>query len=414
MDTNWLVLGGAEVINTARAQAYTLGGCGGGAVGCACPGLDEAIEGQGFEGYIDPETDQAPWVDPAVPESTEFLGVVGVTSQGLGKGTATRTPTQLAAGGANIGNLRHTGREVTYKVTLVATSEAGLSYGAAWLASQLEGEDDCWGTSACLFAWCPSTEEEGDRAARHLYDVGLLEGPEQVQIHKSGSGGWYQETDFTLTAGNPWLYTDPYVSLEPSDGRRSIVRVPAGGIAADCDEESPCRTDPDCPPPPLPPLPPQPVDPCWPLTGFQAQRTVFSIPPGGVAMAYDTVPVVRIDTGDAPLRRLSVRFYNNPTGSDCDRFLDRCLACGEANIAYLPAGSVLTLDGRRQRTVLDCSGGRGLALSEPVPFGPNGGLFSWPVISCASGLCIEVLWEREGASEDVRVEIDMVARQAVI
>ncbi|WP_435111321.1 hypothetical protein [Nocardiopsis synnemataformans] len=416
MDMNWLMLGGVEIVNTARVQAYTVGGCGGAQVGCSCPGLAQAIEGDDdFPGYgQDPVSDGAPWVDPAVPESADFLGIVGLDGEGLSVGTASRTPVDLALGGANIGALRHRRREFTIKVTLVARSQAGLSYGSAWLASQLEGDDDCWGSEACLFAWCPSTAAEGDRAVRHLYDTGLLEGPTPTALFKASEEVWYQATEFVLVAGNSYLYSDPYIELDHRDGVQDIVRVPPGGIEAECVDAPPCAYDPDCPPPPLPPLPPQPVDPCWPTTGFQAQRTMFSVAPGGVAAAYDTVPIVRVETGDAPLRRLSVRFYANPTGAPCSRFIDRCLACGEANVAYLPAGSVLTLDGRRQRTVLDCSGGRGLALSEPTPFGPNGGLFSWPVISCANGLCVEVLWQRHGAADNVRVNIDMASRQAVI
>lgn len=415
MDTNWLMLGGVEVINTARAQAYTLTGCGGHQVGCACPGLAQAIEGDdAFPGYGESPEGEAPWWDPAVPESVEFLGIIGTDAEGLGKGTATRTPVDLALGGANIGAIRHGRREWTYTATLIATSEAGLAYGSAWLASQLEGDDECWGSPACVFAWCPGSAAEGDRAVRHLFDVGVLEGPTPVQIFKASESTWYKVVDFTLVAGNPWLYSDPYITLGHDQAQESVIRVPPGGIAADCPPVSACAYDPDCPPPPLPPLPPQPVDPCWPRTGFQAQRLMFSVPPGGVATAYETVPVVRVEAGDAPLRRLSVRFYANPTGADCSRWVDRCQSCGEANIAYMPAGSVLTLDGRRQRTELDCSGGRGLALSEPVPFGPNGGLFSWPVLSCASGLCVEVLWERENAADNVRVDITMASRQAAI
>lgn len=417
MDTNWLTLGGNELVNTARVQAYAVG-CGGGSIGCACPGLAQAVEGDGFGGYTDPVVDDAPWIDPAVPASGEFLGVLGLEAEGLGNGTMARSPVELAQHGANIGVPRFGHREITYEVSLVARTEAGLAYGTAWLASALRGtscgEGECWGAVACVFAWCPTSHADGDAAQRYLYDVGLLEGPETTQVFRTDTGLWFRSVEFTLVAGNPHIYTAPYIQLGPSEGVRDVVRVPPGGLIAECEDALGCAYDPDCPPPPLPPLPPAPVDPCWPQTGFQAQRTMFSVPPGGVSAWFETVPVVRIESGGAPLRRVSVRFYANPTGADCGRFTDRCLACGEANLAYIPAGAVLTMDGRRKRTVMDCSGGRGLAVSEPVPFGSGGGLFAWPEIDCASGLCVEVLWERQGAAEDARIEIEMAARQEAV
>lgn len=313
MDTNWLSIGGTEVVNTARARAYAAGvptdaGCAGGSasIGCACPGLGPAVEGEGFGGYVDPVVDGAPWLDPAVEASKDFLGVVGLTAEGLGNGTLTREPVALARGGATIGTPRFTHREVVYEVVLVAATPAGAAYGMAWLASVLRGSPpDCWGSQGCVFAWCPTSAADGDAAQRMVYDVGLLEGPETTgQFH---SGLWFRNVEFTLAIGNPHLYGRPYITFGPGEGVRDVVSVPPGGPVAECPDAPPCANDEQCPPPPLPPLPPQPVDPCWPLIGFQAQRTMFTVPPGGVSSWFDTVPVVRVDTGGAPMRRLSVR-----------------------------------------------------------------------------------------------------------
>lgn len=419
MDVNWLTLGGNEVINTARVQAYAAGvetsdSCGAGvSVGCACPGLAQAIEGADFGGYVDPVVDGAPWLEETAPESAEFLGVFGLEEEGGSVGVVERTPVELAGGGSNIGVERFNHREVTYQVVLVARSEAGLSYGLMWLSSVLRGPaggQGCWGDQACVFAWCPSGEAEGDRAQRVLYDVGLLEAPTVSNRFRSGGGVFFAEVEFTLVSGNPHLYALPYISLGPGDGEDDVVRVPAGGPIGECDEPLPCRRDAECAPPPLPPRPPQPVDPCWPLSPFRARRTMFTVPPGGVSSWSDTVPVVRVNTRGAPMRRLSVRFYSNPTGQDCGRYTDRCAACGEVNVAFLPESTEMVVDGRIQRARMDCSGGRGLAVSRPTLFGPNGGLFSWPVIECASGLCIEVLWQEQGSDPEAEVSIDMVAR----
>lgn len=420
MDVNWFSMGGVEVVNTARARAYAAGSplsdlCGPTAtVGCACPGLGRAVEGEDFAGYVDPVVDSAPWLEPSAPASVEFLGVVGLNVEGAGSGTLGRSPVPLAGGGANVGVGRFAQREITWTVLLVARSQAGLSYGVGWLASVLRGpaaREDCWGTEACLFTHCPDGEADGDAAQRLLYDVGLLEGPTLTSQFRGSSGVWFAEAEFTLVAGNPHLYTLPYLSLDHGDAEHDVVRVPAGGPASNCVEHPACRRDVLCVPPDLPPAPPQPRDPCWPLTPFRARRAMFTVPPGGVPSWSDTVPVVRVDTAGAEMRRLSVRFYSNATGADCQRFTDRCAACGEVNVAFIPEQTQMVVDARKRRAVMDCSGGLGLALSRPTLFGPNGGLFTWPEIECASGLCVEVLWQEEGSAPEATVSIDMVARQ---
>src|SRR5690625_993962 len=190
-------------------------------------GLAQAIEGADFGGYVDPVVDDAPWMEETAPESAEFLGVFGLEEEGGSAGVVERTPVELAAGGSNIGVERFNHRELTYQVVLVARSEAGLSYGLMWLSSVLRGPaggQGCWGDQACVFAWCPSGEVEGDRAQRVLYDAGLLEAPTVSDRFKSGTGVWFAEVEFTLVSGNPHLYALPYISLGRSEEHTSELQ----------------------------------------------------------------------------------------------------------------------------------------------------------------------------------------------
>src|SRR5690625_8038590 len=102
-----------------------------------------------------------------------------------------------------------------------------MSQGLGWLMSVLRGPaggQGCWGAQACVFAWCPGGEGEGDRAQRVLYDVGLLETPTVMNRFKAGSGVSFTEGEFTLVAGSPHLYGLPDVELGPGDGREDVLR----------------------------------------------------------------------------------------------------------------------------------------------------------------------------------------------
>lgn len=418
MFPGYLNLSCAEIINNERAAIYVQAH--GVTINCdRCPDLPSIL---GHGPYTSPASDDAPWYDPVRGASADFLGVFSSSMEGLSASTATREPIPLVRDGSSIGPLRRDHREIAVTVRMFALTECGLSYGLEWLSRSLSGDacgGSCTGGEAFLFACCPGvgTDTGFDyAAARYLYDVGLLEGPtisERI---------YYSEVieaavTFTLVAGNPWIYGealptgDDWVSL--ADGAE--VRADPDQVYQRCLPPTPCATDPQCPRPPLPPAPPRPVSPCY-VTGvgdFLVSR--IRVASEDYPLWSELVPVIEVEPGSTDMRRLLVRFWSNPSNESCDQQLDPCDACGDLNITYLPAGSLLTVDGRVSRSAIECeTEGVGTAASPPNAFGPQGGLFQYPYFPCPGGLCLEVWSRADTTGADARARITLIPRADVM
>jgi hypothetical protein len=410
--SDYMDLGCTEIINSARAAVYAGKHCL--LEGCEpCPGLAEAINDQP---YVDPVADPAPWYDPAVPESASFLGVMGLSAAGFSQSTLARTAVQLVGDGAALGVARRSHREITYTVLLLVLEECALAYALEWLASALRGapcEGSCGGDELGAFACCPTGD--GTRELRHLYGVGLMTGPQITSVRYLPEG-IIAEATFTLAAAVPWIYREPLESLtqwvDLAGGE--VLTMDPDEIYGDCAEATPCLEDPLCPPPPLPIRAPVPVDACYPTGPAEFRRSVVALSPMDQPEWLEAVPVLELETGASAMRRLIVRFWANPLGGDCMDVADPCAACTDIQIPYLPAGSTLTVDGRTQTATVECPQGvLGSSSSEPTLYGPLGQAFEWPIFSCPTGLCIEILSTAATTAAGARARVLLVPRSDV-
>lgn len=431
--TDWLTFGGTELVNTNRVRAYAAAW--GIDVQCApCPGIDDALWGDDPEwnGYNTPAEDDAPWYDPAVPESARFLGVFGVAFNGFTTNPVDRTLTPRVGDGSFVGNLRRTHREINLTLSLVAGDEAAMVWGLEWLAATLRGSvcgaDACGGDDLCLFASCPcgpegAFERLGDREMRHVYDVGLVSGPSENSRYTVPNATCpdnvvsqcgdpvVAEVTVTLAAGRPWLYHEPV----PHEAGVIWSYITQGQTVKafdpdvdDCPVVPDCLEDPLCGPLPALPVVPVPVDPCYPRGPYNAWRQRFAYEPTRTTEWLELVPVLIVETGEKPLRRLSVRFIPNPNNIDCED-LSNCAACGHLTVSYLPAQSTFTVDGRVSRAAVDCPSPSGSAFSLPNLFGRKGGAYTWPVFECGGSMCIEV-YASSAADDGARVRMELVPR----
>ncbi|MEU6932889.1 hypothetical protein AB0A05_27445 [Streptomyces sp. NPDC046374] len=431
--TDWLAFAGTEIVNTSRARVYAAAY--GIDVECEpCPGLDEALkvsDPNWYGGYASPAEDDAPWYDPAVPESARFLGVIGLSFLGFSTNPIERTLTPRIGDGSFIGNLRRTAREINLSLALVAADEQAMVWGLEWLAAVLRGSacgpDACGGDDLCVFAACPCppdgpTQEWGDREMRHLYDVGLVEGPAEndrfdmpgLKCGDTSDCGppMISQVSVTLTAGLPWLYHEP---IPPVPGSPEWAYITQGELVTgydpdqdDCPPVPDCLADPACPLLPQLPEVPVPRDPCYPSGPYNAWRTRFSYEPVRASEWRELVPVLVVETGGAPLRRLSLRIIPNPNGLDCSD-LSNCSSCGHLTVAYLPANATFQVDGRVSRAAVDCPSANGSAFSLPNLFGQRGGAYSWPVMECGGAACVEV-YAATDADAEARVRMELVPR----
>jgi hypothetical protein len=111
-----------------------------------------------FTTYTDPETDQAPWYNDDDPDSTDFLGVVGIDVTGDRNSTRTATVTQAMTGGGHIARNYYPAKSFVVRTLLVAKSDAGLQYGINWLRGQTLGTHeglDCDNDVLTFLDTCP-------------------------------------------------------------------------------------------------------------------------------------------------------------------------------------------------------------------------------------------------------------------
>ncbi|MGC0418416.1 hypothetical protein [Embleya sp. AB8] len=405
---DYMDLGCSEVINTPRASVYAQAYCV--SVGCgACPELPDVL---GHNPYTDPVTDNAPWYDPAAPESAGVLGVMGLDVAGFRSSPIDRDPVQLVGDGAALGVARRSHRQLVYTVLLIALNECALSYGVGWLASALEGPGcgtSCDGDVLTTYACCPTGD--GTNQRRYLYDVGLLEGP-QVTAVDYAEEAIVARVSFTLVAAKPWIFREPLSSstawVDLSAGAQVVVDPDE--IHGLCVEPEECLGDPDCPPPLMPVRPPVPVDECYPTGSETFRRTLIAISPGDMYQWLNVVPALELETGSSALRRLVVRFRPNLLGGDCTDVPDPCGLCTDIQIPYLPPRAVLRVDGRVRRAEVECALG---ATSTPIVYGSRGRAFEWPAFDCPSGLCIEILTIAATTAADARARVLVVGRSDV-
>lgn len=442
----YLSLGGTEISNAERFQAYTRNlGILSGFQACPCPNLSMLLADPP---YTTPKGDLAPWYDPNTPASEEFAGVWIQSWGGLSGSTVTREFTRSLISGATPGPIFDAERVVPVTAFLAAKSETGLAYGIAWLSSVLRAGADCeecFGDEACFLAGCPQEcGSQGDmndlwaEYSRHIYDVALVSGPtivEKRSIRKTsnpcctdepGCGSCGLKTpllakiEFTLTAGIPWIYTQPVaiasaVAFTPPEETEDCgvnwIVLEVGEtcpIPDPCPDIGGCLVDPVCviESPPLPPV----VDsPCSCVTRLTEATIDINSPPGLLPRHLDSVPIIEVSTGDAVMRRLTVRFFADPLGFGCGEPLDACRACAEITLTFAPRDSVITIDGRTQRAYVSCPGG-GQDDASAFLFGPDGGPVEWPAFSCGSGLCVQVLVDDEYYSDLARVTVSLAAR----
>lgn len=392
----WMAYDSTEIINSARLAAY-LGTdqclSGNTAVCVPCPDLVNEVSDPPF---FDPVSDQAPWYDPAVPISGDFLGIGGIDIEGLWMQPST------VVNGVVV-------RDMSIRVILAGQNEAAVSYGLAWLAQALNGSycptGSCVGGQMCVAVACPTANAPDP--VRTLVDVYALEKPEVVSIFNSGPYIMW-EVEFVMRSRNPGLYQDAQIQLEFNAAGSTRTTVNLLDAYSNCPTIVPCADDPLCPRPEIPEVPVAPIDACYPVTDIEVYRQLVSVDGLSVPSWLELVPVVTINAGGADLRNVVVRFYQNPLGLSCDDVItvDPCSACTDITVLYVPSGGQVVIDGRVRRALTTCLGG---AVDVPALYGPGGSTFSWPSFSCGYGLCIEAL-ASVGADVEATISVDLYTR----
>lgn len=433
---------GTETANQARVLAYLDGG--GRSVvtpGCVCisPG---AI---GDTPYLSPAVDPAPWYDPDEPESGQFAGVWIESIEGLSDSPYERSVTQRLGPGSVVSQGRRASKTLTFTAWLFAADCCAAEYGLRWLTAALFAScTQCAGDDLCFLSCCPQqTAPDAPGAVegpdgrwwdtpsriRTLTSASLLSGP--TVVTRAGGcrdgAGCGEGSAFRPLIQVTWVMdTDPQVWRQPVDVIPDTVwplpdpETQVCNIVWDldcCDTRrpgcscvSPCAADERCPPPPAPPMPPplQPDCVCLPL---YVVRQCVDILPDLVPTWEDAALLITVEAGEQEMRNLSIRVWPNVLDRPPEE-LGECQACGIYYVTHIPAGGVLTIDGRTCTATLVCPGNVTTDAAAQV-YGTAGGPLSCVTLSCGIRytLCADV--DATQVAPDATLRVALVRGETV-
>ena len=223
---DYLVIGGIEVISTARAAAYAaLGECG---IVTSCS-LCTPAEGEWLnmgEEYRGITQDPAPWYDPAVPESASIQGIVATQVTGI--------TSRVGASRTITGSNAAAQRQITIDLAVIVGDECARDYAHGWLANVFSPsvcDDACLGQDVCMLTCCPhldpvTGELIGPDPLRYLYGVETTAGP-TLQRESRTAAGLVLVYQVTLSTSNYWVWRQPpderTIMVRPSDGEPVTV-----------------------------------------------------------------------------------------------------------------------------------------------------------------------------------------------
>lgn len=113
------------------------------------------------------------------------------------------------------------------------------------------------------------------------------------------------------------------------------------------------------------------------------------IPDSATKAWQDGVLNLQIKTGPKAARQIRVMLIPRPIEGQLPEDVDPCSACGAFIIDYAPANSIVYIDGMTERVVMRVGNGNPQPADHLVS-GVDGGLFSWPLLTCGMGYFLVV------------------------
>jgi len=378
-------LGDTELLNKARTATYIRKFLPG--INVLCRDADTLHLALQDPAYVSPAADGAPWYRASNPATAKFYGLFPATVEGAENSTRSVTVTELAGDGAIQSMARHGSKEIRFRVSLFALDEEGMDAGLTWLKAVLDDNpcgnrgNNCDGRDLYFYAANPSAPTQAEalvRADRHLrvmHRVEPLDGVRVVAKYPSKYGQWW-EVEFLLNAGMPWAFTIP----DPVTTTTNVVPSNVNEVycPTQTDAYDQLVVDPQEPGVARPPRPPL-IEPfVMPGSWSRYQMSIGTV---FGERAGRLVPIVRVTTGAAAARKLRVRFYRNGYDGACDYE-------GEFFITYVPANSVLTIDGPRKKISVTVGGETKPAGN--LVIGSDGRPALWPTLACNSSYFVVV------------------------
>lgn len=438
MFTGWLSFAGVEIVNEARVAAYVQALGIPGYVCQECPGLRDALE---QAAYTTPAADNAPWYDPAIPESGKVAGFQIASIEGIGD-TSTRSVANLARDGAAVGARRRAARELTVTFRAVASTEAAVVYATSWLARVLHGRQclnvstdfmfldtgtTCAGDELCLLTACPSSPADVVTYKVGLSLVGVTSGPEVTKRQTTASytstcALVLSEMEVVFTAGDPSWYSSPVTLLDgdllpylvstavPYNILTTYETLGCGTEACDTPVPVGCATT-------VAPLIANPPTPCVGQSSFTANFYSIPLSFSGISTWLDMVPVIYYTgspygTGLSQFEGpVSFQLRRTTASAPCGTVASPCDVCMELFTAQQQRGMQGVIDWvRRKAYRINAS----LDTCAYPTFTRQLAPFNWPTLTCGSAMCLDVYINGANDGRAGKLRLDVMRRADAI
>jgi hypothetical protein len=204
-----------------------------------------------------------------------------------------------------------------------------------------------------------------------------------------------------------FIYDWTGASNASTSTRTPVSQAAPGSLMSPNLPSSLSLVDPDCPPVPAPPRPPTIPNDCVTDSGVW-RRYYADIPSVYVSDWLAVVPTLGITTGSSAARQVRIRFYPNPAGLAASD-IDINSWCAEQIISYMPAKTVMTIDGVTQRVWAEVNGALPLA-ADHLLYGTGGKPASWPILSCGMGYVISLEVPTDAPAGNIEVAAALTTR----
>ncbi|MCM6777940.1 sugar transferase [Nocardia sp. CDC159] len=418
MFRGYLALAGAELTNTSRLVAHARPGVPQSMeealAQCRCAGVRDYVRYDdswpGLAAFLgdDPYVlDNAPWYDPDIPQSSEFLGIWVVKVDGFGQAPVERTVSDAICAGGVTGPHRDKARALTIEAVLVGCTHAGVTYGAEWLACRLRDAAGLSGTTLEYLAAHPEDSAADPASLRRTLSRVVL--TREIRItqmfgtrrseHRQGA---VAAVDWEMGALDPYTYgpaTNQTITWASSVVEQIEWAHPPNCEAPESCSEIPLLASATCIPATVDITPVQPpvCAGCVPLC--QVQTRVAALPAAAGVICRDQVVSYTVTAGAEPV---SVNFWVRPCGSTalCDR-------TGFLSLAGLPAGATVVADSVSGRAYGLVSGQQVRQVG--IVHTPSGAPWTSTVLD--AGGCWELVAQHEPGI-DFTVQVSVRGRQA--
>lgn len=195
--------------------------------------------------FVDLLESDAPWYDPDIPASSEFIGLYVTEMTGLDGPPFLRSSAVNNAIGGSLSRLKYNGREMAVRGVMYATTCRGMDYGMRWLNQALLGASDCNGCpddELIIRSCCPLDDETEDDGLLTFKRTGVLNPPRYTKP-LDRCGCLVREVTWSFFSEIPYMFTKRLNSI--SIGYDSTVDECVAQWCSACPplDDAPCAKD---------------------------------------------------------------------------------------------------------------------------------------------------------------------------